>query len=255
MRINRSSEDQIHEAAEAASPGEARVRAVVREATHNLYSFGEELAHSLTHGLGAVLAIIGLCVMVARSVLYGGSRELVASSIFGAALILMYAASTLFHSIPLPRPKHIFRVIDHCLIYVLIAGTYTPFTLIALADSPWGMRLFAFTWGLAAVGILFKIFTTGRFEWLSLGVYLAMGWCGVVAGSEIIAAVPNTGLWLLLAGGLSYTFGTVFYASTKLRYHHAIWHVFVLAGSVFHFFCVLFYVLPGPANPANPVTP
>lgn len=221
---------------------------MVREVTHNLYSFGEELAHSLTHGLGALLAIIGLCVLVARSVLYGGTRELVAGSIFGAALILMYAASTLFHAIPLARPKHIFRVIDHCLIYVLIAGTYTPFTLIALEGSPWGMRLFAFTWGLAAVGILFKIFTTGRFEWLSLAVYLAMGWCGVVAGGEIMAAVAEPGLWLLLAGGLSYTVGTVFYASTKLRYHHAIWHVFVLAGSVFHFFCVLFYVLPGPVG-------
>lgn len=224
---------------------------MVREATHNLYSFGEELANSLTHGLGAMLAIVGLCVLVARSVLYGGSRELIASSIFGAALILMYAASTLFHSIPLARPKHIFRVIDHCLIYVLIAGTYTPFTLIALADSPWGMRLFAFTWGLAAVGILFKIFTTGRFEWLSLGVYLAMGWCGVVAGREIIAAVPEPGLWLLLAGGLSYTFGTLFYAWTRLRYSHAIWHVFVLAGSIFHFFSVLFHVLPGPADPVK----
>ncbi len=238
--------ERIHADADVAPPGEDRARAVVREATHNLYSFGEELAHGLTHGLGAVLGIVGLCVLVARSVLYGGTRELVASSIFGGALILMYAASTLFHSIPLPRPKHIFRVIDHCLIYVLIAGTYTPFTLIALQDSPWGMRLFAFTWGLAAVGILFKIFTTGRFEWLSLAVYLAMGWCGVVAGSEIIAAVPNPGLWLLLAGGLSYTVGTVFYASTRMRYHHAIWHVFVLAGSVFHFFSVLFYVLPGP---------
>lgn len=252
MGINESADNSIHDAAESAPPGEARVRAVVREATHNLYSFGEELAHSLTHGLGAVLAIIGLCVLVARAVLYGGSRELLAGSIFGASLILMYAASTLFHSIPLPRPKHIFRVIDHCLIYVLIAGTYTPFTLIALAGSPWGMRLFVFTWGLAAVGILFKIFTTGRFEWLSLGVYLAMGWCGVVAGSEIIAAVPPAGLWLLLAGGLSYTFGTLFYASTRLRYHHAIWHVFVLAGSAFHFFCVLFYVLPGPPAVVTP---
>ncbi|MDP3294983.1 MAG: hemolysin III family protein [Nevskia sp.] len=217
-----------------------------------MYSFGEELVHSLTHGLGALLAIVGLCVLVARSVLHGGTRELVASSIFGGSLILMYAASTLFHSIPMPRPKHIFRVLDHCLIYVLIAGTYTPYTLIALRDSPWGWPLFLFVWGLAFVGIVFKIFTTGRFEWLSLAVYLLMGWCGVVAGKSMIAAIPDGGLWLLLAGGLSYSFGTIFYASTRLRYHHAIWHLFVLAGSIFHFFSVLFYVLPGPANPVKP---
>jgi len=219
---------------------------VVQQAEQNLYTFGEELAHGLSHGLGAVLAIIGLCVMVTRSALYGETRHIVASSIFGAALILMYAASTLFHSIPLPRSKHVFRVIDHCCIYVLIAGTYTPFTLIVLHGSAYGTPLLWFTWGLAAIGIVFKIFTTGRFEYLSLAVYLLMGWCGVVAAKPMIHMLPDGGLWLLLAGGLSYTLGTIFYSWQRLRYHHAIWHAFVLAGSLFHFFCVLFYVLPGP---------
>ena len=230
-----------------AEAGVERARLVVQQAQHNLYSFSEELAHGLSHGLGAVLAIVGLCLMVTRSALYGGSREIVASSIFGATLILMYAASTLFHSIPLPRPKHVFRVIDHCCIYLLIAGTYTPFTMIALHGTDLGTPLLWFTWSLAGVGILFKIFTTGRFEWLSLAVYLLMGWCGVVAAKPLIHSIPNAGLWLLLAGGLSYTLGTVFYAWQKLRYHHAIWHGFVLAGSLLHFFCVLLYVRPGPA--------
>ncbi len=228
--------------------GVERAKRVVQQAQQNLYTVGEELAHGLSHGLGAVLAIAGLCVMVTRSALYGGTRDIVASSIFGSALILMYAASTLFHSLPMPRTKHVFRVIDHCLIYVLIAGTYTPFTLIALHDSPYGWPLFGFTWGLAAVGIGFKIFTTGRFEYLSLAVYLLMGWCGVVAAKPLIHIIDNDGLWLLLAGGLAYSLGTIFYAWERLRYHHAIWHGFVLAGSLSHFFCVLYYVLPGPAG-------
>lgn len=160
----------------------------------------------------------------------------------------MYAASTLFHSLPMPRTKHVLRIIDHCCIYVLIAGTYTPFTLITLQDTAWGWPLFGFTWGLATVGIIFKIFYTGRFEALSLAVYLLMGWCGVVAGKSLIELIDNPGLWLLLAGGLAYSLGTIFYTWHRLRYHHAIWHGFVLAGSLFHFFCVLFYVLPGPAG-------
>lgn len=228
----------------AEPPHHHTIAEVGAEALHKIYSFGEELAHGITHGIGAVLAIAGLCLMVVKATLYGEARDIVAASIFGAALILMYAASTLFHSIPLPGPKHVLRVIDHCLIYVLIAATYTPFTLITLHGTVYGWPLFAFTWGLAAIGIVFKIFTTGRFEWLSLAVYLAMGWCGVVAAKPILHKVADGGLWLLLSGGLAYTVGTVFYAMEKLRYHHAIWHGFVLAGSVSHFFCVLWYVLP-----------
>lgn len=219
-----------------------QVRETVRE---TIYTFGEELAHGLTHGIGALLSIAGLTILVAKASVWGHALDITAAAIFGSALVLMYTASTLFHSIPLPATKRVLRIIDHSLIYVLIAGTYTPFTLVAL-HGVWGWSLFGFTWGLAVIGVGFKIFTTGRFEALSLVVYLLMGWCGLVAAKPIIHAMDAGGLWLLLAGGLSYSFGVIFYAWQRLPYHHAIWHGFVLAGSVFHYFSVLFYVIPGP---------
>lgn len=209
----------------------------------NLYSIGEEIAHSVTHGLGVLASIVGLCVLVAFAALDGGAVEIAASAVFGGTLILLYTASTLYHSIPLPATKSVLRVIDHASIYLLIAGTYTPFTLITLA-GPWGWSLFATVWTLAAVGVAFKLFYTGRFEKLSLLIYIAMGWCGVVAASPLLEALATPGLWLLVAGGLAYTGGVAFYVMEGLRYHHAIWHLFVLAGSVLHYFAVLFYVLP-----------
>jgi len=139
----------------------------------------------------------------------------------------------------------VLRVIDHCLVFVLIAGTYTPFALLALR-GPWGWSLFVFTWGLALIGTIFKIFTTGRFEGLSLLIYLLMGWCGLVAAKPLMHAVAADGLRLVVAGGLCYSFGVIFYAWERLRYHHAIWHGFVLAGSACHYFSVLYYVIPGP---------
>ena len=218
---------------------------VLHEAKASIYSLPEEIAHGVTHGIGAVLAIAGLAVLAAQAALYGDIWHVVSVSIFGAALVLMYAASTLFHSIPHPRAKHVFRVLDHCLIYVLIAGTYTPFTLVTLR-GPWGWSLFGAVWGLAVLGIGFKIFTTGRFEKLSLAVYLIMGWCVVLVIKPLMAALPTGGLWLLLGGGLSYSIGTIFYRWESLRYHHAIWHLFVLGGSLLHFFAVLLYVIPNP---------
>lgn len=219
------------------------------------YSLGEEIAHSLSHGVGIVLAIVGLCVLVALSVRDGDIRHVVASGIFGGTLILLYTASTLYHSIPLPETKRLLRIIDHASIYLLIAGTYTPFTLVTLS-GPWGWSLFGVTWGLAAVGVIFKLFFTGRFEKLSLVIYIAMGWCGVVAAKPLMAALAPGGLWLLLLGGLSYTGGVVFYVMKRLPYHHAIWHLFVLAGSVLHYFAILLYVIPGPvAIPSMPPTP
>lgn len=208
-----------------------------------LYSFGEEVAHALTHGLGAILGIAGLCVLVARSALYGDNWHIVSSAIFGATIILMYSASTLYHSIPLPKAKSILRVIDHSTIYFLIAGTYTPFTLVTL-HGVWGWSLFGAVWTLALAGVVFKIFYTGRFEKLSLAIYLAMGWCVMLAVKPLMAAMEPGGLWLLLGGGLCYTGGVAFYVWEKLRYHHAIWHLFVLAGTVLHYFAVLFYVIP-----------
>lgn len=208
-----------------------------------LYSVREEIAHSVTHGLGVVLAIIGLCVLVAVAALHGGPVHIAASAVYGGTLILLYTASTLYHSIPLPRTKSVLRVIDHVSIYLLIAGTYTPYTLIAL-EGRWGWSLFALVWSLAALGIVFKLFFTGRLEKLSLLIYIAMGWCGVVAARPLLQIMEPAGLWLLLAGGLAYTGGVVFYVMRRLPYHHAIWHLFVLAGSVLHYFSVLLYVLP-----------
>ena len=213
--------------------------------TGNLYSFGEELAHVITHGLGLVLAIAGLAILVARATLYGDAWHVTAVSIFGTTLVLMYAASTLYHSIPLPRAKHVLRVIDHSLIFFLIAGTYTPFTLVTLR-GPWGWSLFGFTWGLAIVGVIFKIFATGRYEKVSLAIYLGMGWCAVAAIEPLLENMEAGGLALMLAGGLTYSGGVAFYLWQRLRYHHAIWHLFVLAGSVLHYFAILYYVVPGP---------
>ncbi|HUP91979.1 MAG TPA: hemolysin III family protein [Solimonas sp.] len=213
-----------------------------------LYSIAEEVAHAATHGLGAFLSVAGLAVLVARASLYGGAWHIVAVSVFGATLVMMYTASTLYHSIPLPRAKKVLRVIDHSLIYFLIAGTYTPFCLVTL-NGAWGWSLFALTWGLAAAGVVFKIFATGRFEKLSLAIYLAMGWCCLIAIRPLMEHVQPAGLLLMAVGGLSYTGGVAFYTWERLRYHHAIWHLFVLGGSIAHYFAILFYVLPGPPGP------
>ncbi|MDD3765031.1 MAG: hemolysin III family protein [Nevskiales bacterium] len=210
-----------------------------------VYSLGEEIAHAITHGLGIVLSIVGLTILVARATVYGDAWHITAVSVFGATLVLMYTASTLYHSIPLPRAKRVLRVIDHSLIYFLIAGTYTPFTLITL-NGAWGWSLFGFTWTLAAAGVAFKIFATGRFEKVSLAIYLGMGWCAVAAVQPLLRNLEPGGLALMVAGGITYSGGVAFYVWERLRYHHAIWHMFVLGGSVLHFFAVLYYVVPGP---------
>ena len=145
----------------------------------------------------------------------------------------------------MPETKRIMRVVDHASIYLLIAGTYTPFTLVTL-EGAWGWSLFGVVWGLAIAGIIFKLFFTGRFDRLSVAIYVAMGWCGLVAIKPMMAALPTLGLWLLVAGGLAYTGGVIFYLLERMRYHHAIWHLFVMAGTTLHYFVVLFFVIPGP---------
>lgn len=209
------------------------------------YSFGEEVAHATSHGIGIIAAIAGLTALVARATLHGDVWHITASAVFGATLILMYTASTLYHSIPLPDSKRVLRVIDHASIYLLIAGTYTPFTLITLR-GPWGWTLFGVVWSMALLGVVFKLFHTGRFKWLSLSLYIAMGWCVVVAIRPLVEALPTGGLVLLGLGGLSYTGGVVFYIRKTMRWHHAIWHGFVVAGSVLHYLAIYFYVIPGP---------
>ena len=207
------------------------------------YSIGEEIANSVTHGVGVVLSIGGLAVLTAFSSVLGNAWHIVSSSIFGATLILLYASSTLYHSIQFPRVKRILQVIDHSAIFLLIAGTYTPFTLVTLRGA-WGWTLFGVVWGLAVTGIVFQVTRLRKWPLISLARYVGMGWVVIVATKPLLAAIDPRGLLLLLIGGLSYTAGIVFYVWRRLPYHHAIWHIFVLGGSAFHFFAILFYVIP-----------
>ncbi len=207
------------------------------------YTPGEELANSLTHGVGVLLAIGGLALLVTLAALRGDVWHVVACSIYGAAMVVLYSASTLYHAVSKPRAKSALQVFDHAAIFLLIAGTYTPFTLVSLR-GPWGWALFGTVWGLALVGIVIEIAFPGRWPVFSLVLYVAMGWVGVVAVKPLLSALPTGGLVLLLLGGLAYTAGIGFYAWRRLPYGHAIWHLFVLAGTILHFFAVLFYVVP-----------
>jgi hemolysin III len=207
------------------------------------YTLGEEIANSVIHGVGVVFGIAGLGVLTAFASLHGDAWHIVGCSVFGAALILLYTASTLYHSIPLPRVKAVLRTLDHSAIFILIAGTYTPFLLVNLR-GPWGWWLFGFIWGLALVGILLRVLRGRRSTLLSVGLYVGMGWAVVAAIEPMLNSVAPGGLLLLLLGGLAYTLGVIFYVWKRLPYHHAVWHGFVLAGSVLHFFAILFYVIP-----------
>jgi hemolysin III len=207
------------------------------------YSRGEERANALSHGAGALLAVAGLVVLARSAAARGTTRELVACCVFGATLVLLYACSTLYHSLPHARARRLLRVLDHSAIFLLIAGTYTPFTLVSLHGA-WGWSLFAFVWGLAIVGIGLRLVLPRRPTALFVTLYLAMGWCVVVAARPLAAAIPPPGLVLLAAGGLAYSGGVAFYLWHRLPYHHAIWHGFVLAGSALHYFAVLFYLGP-----------
>jgi hemolysin III len=203
----------------------------------------EEAANSLTHGVGLVLAIGGLAVLAISAGRHGTGRAFVGCVVFGATLVALYSASTLYHAVPHPRAKGVLRALDHSAIFLLIAGTYTPFTLVTLR-GPWGWSLFAVVWGLAVSGIALRLALGRRPTALFVGLYLGMGWCVVVAAKPLLAAVPPGGIALLAAGGLAYSSGVVFYLWRRLPYHHAIWHAFVLAGSTFHYLAVLRYVAP-----------
>ena len=208
-----------------------------------LYSIKEEIANSITHGVGLVLAIAGLGVLIAFASRLGNAWHVVSCAIFATTLILQYTFSTLYHSIQLPRAKSVMRVLDHSAIFLLIAGTYTPFMLVNLRGT-WGWTLFGIVWTLALLGVLFQVSLLRRWQGFSLALYIGMGWVVVVAIKPMLDAVAPGGLILLLLGWLAYTSGVGFYLWKSLRYHHAIWHGFVLAGSILHFFAVLFYVVP-----------
>jgi len=207
------------------------------------YSVAEEIANSLTHALGAVLAVAALVMLDVHAARFGSARHVVACSIFGAALVILYTASTLYHSIPAPRAKQVLRFCDHAAIFLLIAGSYTPFTLVILR-GPLGWTLFALVWALAAFGILLRLTCGTRCHRFSVGLYVAMGWVAVLAVGPLWRALETGGLLLLFGGGLAYTAGIVFYAWKSLRFGHAIWHLFVLAGSALHFLAVFRHVIP-----------
>ena len=203
-----------------------------------------EAANTITHAVGVALALAGLAVLVTIASLHGNPRQVVSYSIYGVTLVLLYAASTAYHGIRLPRARRLLRTLDHAAIYLLIAGTYTPFSLISLRGA-WGWSLFGVIWALAAIGVVFKIFFIGRFSRTSTLVYMGMGWLALIAARQLFANLPSQGLVLLFAGGLCYTVGVLFFAlDRKLRFNHAIWHLFVLAGSVCHFFAVLVSTMP-----------
>jgi hemolysin III len=207
------------------------------------YSLAEEIAHAITHGVGLLLSVAALTILAVFATLRGDAWHIVSCSIYGSTLVLLYAASTFYHALPAPRAKVVFRVLDHAAIYVLIAGTYTPFTLVNLRGG-WGWALFGVVWGLGILGVVLEAVARQRVRILSLVLYLALGWLGAIAVKPLLDSVATGGLVLLLLGGVAYTGGVVFYCWRRLPYHHAIWHIFVLAGSVLHYFAVLFFVIP-----------
>ena len=210
------------------------------------YSFGDELASSVIHGIGIVLSIAGLATLVAFAALHGNALAVTACAVFGSSLVLLYTASTLYHSISVAAAKPVLRALDHIAIYVLIAGTYTPFTLIAL-PGPWGWSLFAAVWTLALAGSALELGLLKRYHKLAVLLYVGMGWIGMIAFKPLSEHLQTGGMLLLLGGGVAYTLGVPFYLWRRLPYHHALWHVFVLAGSVLHFLAVLLYVIPAAA--------
>lgn len=202
----------------------------------------EELINSVTHGFGLLLSVIGFGALVMLAIMRGTAWHVAGCTVFGLTLIFLYTASTLYHSLRSPEAKRIFKIVDHSAIYLLIAGTYTPFTLVNLRGT-WGWSLFAVMWALCAAGIAFKIFHMGKFRILSGLTYIVMGWMGLIAFKPLLAMVPFKGIVWLFAGGFFYTFGVLFFACKRIPYNHAIWHVFVMAGSICHYFAVLFSVL------------
>ena len=206
------------------------------------YSSLEEWANSITHGIGAVLAIIGLVVMLFVAMGNGSTVHVVSASIYGSTLIFMFLASTLYHAVQQDGVRKILRQVDHLAILYLIAGSYTPFTLVTLNGS-WGWSIFGVVWGLTLIGTVLQLSPARHIKALMVTLYLLMGWVLVVAIKPLIANLDAHGLGLLVAGGLAYTGGVVFYVNKRIPFNHAIWHLFVLAGAILHFFAILFYVL------------
>jgi hemolysin III len=207
------------------------------------YTLREERLNSLSHGLGALMSVAGTVLLVSKAAVMGDVWKIVSFSIFGASLILLYSASTFYHASRKPRAREIWKMLDHCAIFLLIAGTYTPFVLVNLR-GPTGWTLFGVVWGLALAGITLKLIFGHRYKILRVLVYLAMGWLILFAAGELNTHVGPLGVKLTVAGGIVYTLGVVFYLADKLPYNHAIWHLFTVGGSLCHFLAIYYAVLP-----------
>lgn len=210
--------------------------------THT-FTKGEEIANAVTHGIGALLSIAALVLLIVFSSLYGSAIHVVSFTIFGATMVLLYTSSTLVHALPHGKAKDVFEILDHSSIYLFIAGTYTPLTLITLKGAL-GWTLFGIVWGLAVCGIVFKSFFVKKYLFTSTVLYVFMGWLIVIGWSQIRQNMDANGVVLLVVGGVLYTIGAIFYIWRGFKFHHMIWHLFVIAGSAAHFFCVLLYLLP-----------
>ncbi|HSW67576.1 MAG TPA: hemolysin III family protein [Bacteroidales bacterium] len=209
------------------------------------FPYLHEVFNSITHGIGVLLSIAALVLLLVFAVIRNGDAwQIVSFSIYGASLIILYLSSTLFHAIQRPRTKRFFNLLDHASIFILIAGTYTPFCLVPLR-GPWGWTLFGIIWGLAIAGVLFKIFYYSE-RWRIVGtiIYIAMGWLILIALRPLLQNVPEGALLLLLGGGLSYSFGVIFYLWRRFRFNHVVWHLFVLGGSICHFFAIFLHLMP-----------
>ena len=200
----------------------------------------EEIANSISHGLALVLALAGVPVLILSAAQFGNTRFTIGVAVFSLSVVFLYLASTLYHSLTHERAKQFFRKVDHCAIFLLIAGSYTPFTL-GVLRGPWGWTLLTIVWVLAVAGIAMKVVAGHRHWWLSMVLYIVMGWLAIVATKPILTLVPLPGILLILAGGIAYSGGLAFFAAHRIRYNHFIWHLFVMAGTIFHYLAVLWY--------------
>lgn len=207
------------------------------------YSLREEVANSITHGIGVLFAVVATTLMLASTIPGGVAAHIAACAIYGLSMFLVFLASTLYHAIPFPKAKARLKIFDHCAIYLLIAGTYTPFLIVSLKGQL-ADQMLVMIWALALVGVAFKIMFVKRFKALSIATYLGMGWLSLLVFDELADAMAEGGLWMLALGGVAYSVGVFFYVNKKIPYNHAIWHLFVLAGAVLHFVSIFNFVLP-----------
>ncbi|WP_186576053.1 PAQR family membrane homeostasis protein TrhA [Aquibacillus kalidii] len=210
--------------------------------THT-FSKGEEIANAITHGIGAVLSVAGLVVLIVFAALHGTAWHVVSFTIFGSSMFILYMSSTMVHALPKGKAKDLFEIFDHSSIYLFIAGSYTPFTFLVM-DGATGWTLFGIVWGLAIAGTVFKAFFVKKYLFTSTVLYVVMGWLIVLGWNDITNNLHPNGVTLLVIGGVCYTLGAVFYVWRAFKFHHAVWHLFVVAGTITHFFCVLIYLLP-----------